>query len=67
MRVTQVESTHAHKLREQTFIQLKSQNQSTAWYAEAVDRAVIRKLEKIKTLQGFKNSADGGQGDICHG
>ena len=29
-------------------------NQSGAWYAEAVDRAVIRKLEKIKTLQGFK-------------
>ena len=30
------------------------QNQSGAWYAEAVYRAVIRKLEKIKTLQGFK-------------
>ena len=29
-------------------------NQSGAWYAEAVDRAVIRKLEKIKTLLGFK-------------
>ena len=32
-----------------------TKNQSGAWYAEAVDRAVIRKLEKIKTLQGFKN------------
>ena len=31
-----------------------SENQSGAWYAEAIDRAVIRKLEKIKTLQGFK-------------
>ena len=31
--------------------------------AEAVDRAVI---EKIKTLQCFKKSADGGQGEICH-
>ena len=29
-------------------------NQSGAWHAEAVDRAVTRKLEKIKTLQGFK-------------
>ena len=33
-------------------------NQSGAWYAEAVDRAVIRKLEKIKTSQGFKNSCN---------
>ena len=32
----------------------KIQNQSGAWYAEVVDLAVIRKLEKIKTLQGFK-------------
>ena len=32
----------------------QEKNQSGAWYAEAVDRAVIRKLEKIKTLQGFK-------------
>ena len=32
--------------------------------AEAVDRAMI---EKIKTLQCFKKSADGGQGEICHG
>ena len=31
-----------------------SKNQGGAWYAEAVDCAVIRKLEKIKTLQGFK-------------
>ena len=29
-------------------------NQSGAWYAEAVDRAVIRTLEKITTLQGIK-------------
>ena len=29
-------------------------NQSSAWYAEAVNWAVTRKLEKIKTLQGFK-------------
>ena len=43
------------------------ENQSGAWHAEAVDQAVIRKLEKIKTLQGFKNSTDGGQGEICHG
>ena len=42
-------------------------NQSGAWYAEAVDRAVIKKLEKIKTLQGFKNSAGGGQAHICNG
>ena len=33
---------------------LASKNQSGAWYAKAVDRAVIRKLEKIKTLQRFK-------------
>ena len=30
------------------------ENQSGAWYAEMVDRAVISKLEKNKTLQGFK-------------
>ena len=28
---------------------------------------MIRKLEEIKTLQGFKNSADGGQAEICNG
>ena len=28
--------------------------QSGAWHAEAVDWAVIKKLGKIKTLQGFK-------------
>ena len=33
-------------------------NQSSAWYAEAVDRAVIRKLEKIRTLQGLKKSCN---------
>ena len=38
-------------------------NQSGAWYAEAVDRAMISKLENIRVL---KNSADG-QGEICHG
>ena len=42
-------------------------NQSGAWYAEAVDRAVIRKLEKIKTLHGFKTSADWSQGEVCNG
>ena len=31
-----------------------TENQSGAWYAEAVEWAVIRKLENIKTLQGFK-------------
>ena len=39
-------------------------NQSGAWYAEAVDWAVIRKLKHYRVL---KNSADGGQGEICHG
>ena len=34
------------------------ENQSGAWCAEAVDRAVIRKLEKIKTLQGFKKFSE---------
>ena len=33
---------------------LQKENQSSVWFVEAVDRAVIRKLEKIKTLQGFK-------------
>ena len=28
---------------------LHIKNQSGAWYAEAIDRVVIRKLEKIKT------------------
>ena len=44
-------------------------NQSGAWYAEAVDRAVIKKhLKKFnKTLQGFKDSSDGGQGEYCPG
>ena len=36
------------------FETIRIQNQSGAWYAEAVDRAVIRKLENIKALQGFK-------------
>ena len=34
------------------------ENQRGAWYAQAVDRAVIRKLEKIKILQGFKKSCN---------
>ena len=43
-------------------------NQSGAWYVEAVDRAVIKNLKKFnKTLQGFKKSADGDQGEICTG
>ena len=42
-------------------------NQSGAWYAEAVDRVVIRKLEKLKHNSVLKNSADGGQGEICIG
>ena len=29
------------------FVKILLLNQSGAWYAEAVDRAVIRKLEKI--------------------
>ena len=29
------------------------ENQSGAWYAEAVDRAVIRKLEKNQNITGF--------------
>ena len=35
-------------------LSLPNINQSGAWYAEAVDLAVIRKSEKIKTLQGVK-------------
>ena len=34
--------------------QIMMKNRSGAWYAEAVDWALIRMLEKIKTLQGFK-------------
>ena len=44
-----------------------TENQSGAWYAEAVDRAVIRKLKKLKHCRVLKNSADGGQGQICNG
>ena len=43
------------------------ENQSGAWYAEAVDRAVIRKLEKIKTLQGFKKSCNNVKGKFAMG
>ena len=44
-------------------------NQRGAWYAEAVDRAVIKKLEKklIKYYRVLKNSAEGGEGEICNG
>ena len=35
-------------------VSLPFNNQSGAWYAEAVSWAVPRKLEKIKTLLGFK-------------
>ena len=42
-------------------------NQSSAWYAEAVDWAVIRKLKTLKHYRALKTSADGGEGEICHG
>ena len=46
---------------------LPQQKSELAWYAQVVDWAVIRKLEKMKALQGFKNSANGGEGEICNG
>ena len=42
----------------------EEENQSGAWCAEAVDRAVIKNLKKCRVL---KNSTDGGQGEICTG
>ena len=42
-------------------------NQSSAWYAEAVDQAVIRKLVKIKTLQGLKKSCNKVKGKFAMG
>ena len=43
------------------------QNQSGAWYPEAIDRVMIRKLKNIKHYRVLKKSADGDQGEICHG
>ena len=46
--------TNTYSMNFYALLHFEYKHQSGAWYAEAVHRAVITKLEKIKTLQGFK-------------